>query len=387
MKESYLIKYGEIALKKGNRKKFEQMLKRNLKDKFQGVPTVVSIMNGRFFLEVEDLPEEDVHQRLSTLFGIVSFYKNFSCPKDLDAIEPLAIEIAKRNITAGKGLEFKVETRRIDKSLPLTNQQYSSEIGARLLKAIPELKVNVRNPQWVLNLELRDKAYLYGFGGQGGKGLPVGSAGRGMLLLSGGIDSPVASFLMSKRGLKQEAVYFHTPPYTSEESLQKVKDLARILSPWNNGIKLHVVNFTKVQLKINQEVPESTTTLHTRASMMRIAAMIAEERNCGALITGESLSQVASQTLESLNYTNSATDLAVFRPCIGLDKEEIIDISKRISAFDTSIQPFDDCCTLFSPEHPLVKPDLEEMQNQYQAIIDLPELLKEAAKGAESFTL
>lgn len=387
MKASYLIKYGEIALKKGNRKKFEQILKRNLKDKFKGIPTVVSIQNGRFFLEVEDLPEEEVHQRLSTLFGIVAFYKNFSCTKDLDSIAPLAIEIARRNLESGLGYQFKVETRRIDKSLPMTNQQYSSEIGARILEAIPELKVNVREPQWILNLELRDKAYIYGFGGQGGKGLPVGSAGRGMLLLSGGIDSPVASFLMSKRGLKQEAVYFHTPPYTSEESLQKVKDLAELLSPWNNGIKLHVINFTKIQLRINKEMPEATTTLHTRASMMKIATILAHERKCGALITGESLSQVASQTLESLNYTNSSTELAVFRPCIGMDKEEIIHISKRIGAFETSIQPFDDCCTLFSPEHPLVKPDIAEMQQQYQSMEDMEELLRDTARDVESFTL
>jgi len=387
MKDIYLIKYGEIALKKGNRKKFEKLLKRNIKDKFQGIPTLVRITNGRFFLEVEDLPEEEVEKRLGTLFGIVSYFRTYVCPKDLDKIEEFAKKIAAKNIEDGKGCKFKLETRRIDKSLPLNNYEYSAEIGARLLDAFSELKVDVNHPDWTIYLELRDKAYVYGYGYKGGRGLPVGSAGRGMLLLSGGIDSPVAGYLMNKRGLKQEAVYFHTPPYTSEESLQKVKDLAEALSPWNNGILLHVVNFTEIQLLINRSVPKETTTLHTRASMMKIASLMAIERNCGGLVTGESLSQVASQTLESIAYTDQAANLPVLRPCIGMDKEEIIQFSKTLKAFEISIQPFDDCCTLFSPEHPLVKPELEEMKKQYAGIEGLEDLLKKAAEEAERFIL
>jgi len=387
MKDSYLIKYGEIALKKGNRKKFEKALKRNIKDKFNGIPTVVTIINGRFFLEVEDFPEEEVAHRLKTLFGIVSFYKTYICAKDLEQIRPLAETIARKNIEENRGLTFKVETRRIDKSLPMTNQQYSAELGAMLLETFPELKVDVKNPAWIVHLELRDKAYLYGFGYQGGKGLPVGTAGRGILLLSGGIDSPVAGYMMAKRGLKLEAAYFHTPPYTSEDSLQKVKDLASQLAPWNGGIKLHVINFTEVQMLINKSVPEETTTLHTRASMMKMADYLADERNSKGLITGESLSQVASQTLESLAYTDQSCQKPVLRPCVGMDKEEIILLSKKIDAFDISIQPFDDCCTLFSPEHPLVKPELSDMKEQYSKIPEIESVMKKAVDQAECFTL
>lgn len=387
MKDIYLIKYGEIALKKGNRKKFEKLLKRNIKDKFEGIPTVVRITNGRFFLEVEDLPEEEVEKRLGTLFGIVSYFRTFVCAKDLDEIEEYAKKLARKNLDENRGIRFKLETRRIDKSLPMNNYAYSAEIGSRLLDAFPELAVDVQNPDWTIFLELRDKAYIYGFGHKGGRGLPVGSAGRGMLLLSGGIDSPVAGYLMNKRGLKQEAVYFHTPPYTSDESLQKVKDLAEAVSPWNNGIVLHVVNFTEIQMLINKSVPKETTTLHTRASMMKIASFLAEERNCGGLVTGESLSQVASQTLESIAYTDQASKLPVLRPCIGMDKEEIIEFSKTIKAFEISIQPFDDCCTLFSPAHPLVKPDLLEMQEQYGRIEGLEDLLKKSAEEVERFIL
>lgn len=382
-----MIKYGEIALKKGNRKKFEKLLKRNIKDKFSGIPTVLTIKNGRFFLEVEDISEEDVANRLSKVFGLVGFYRSYSCAKKLEEIIPLALELAKKNIQDKRGFKFKLETRRIDKSLPMNNYEYSAEVGGALLEELPELKVDVKKPDWTIYLELRDKAYLYGFGYRCKRGLPVGSAGRGLLLLSGGIDSPVAGYMMSRRGLKLEAVYFHTPPYTSEESLEKVKSLASALSPWNNGMILHVVDFCQIQLLINRSVQENTTTLHSRAAMMRIASVICGERNMGALITGESLSQVASQTLDSLSYTGQSSSFPVLRPCIGMDKEEIILLSKEIEAFETSIQPFDDCCTLFAPEHPLVNPDLQEMKDNWEKIENAESLIKEAAQKAEYFIL
>lgn len=387
MKDEYLIKYGEIALKKGNRRKFEKLLKRNIKDKFSGIPTVLTIKNGRFFLDVENLSEQEVASRLSKVFGLVGFYKTYSCRKDLEDIIPLARELAKRNIDENRGGRFKIETRRIDKSLPLNNYGYSAELGGAILEAFPQLTVDVHNPDWTIFLELRDKAYLYGFGYSCKRGLPVGSAGRGILLLSGGIDSPVAGYLMSRRGLKLEAVYFHTPPYTSEDSLEKVKSLAGILSDWNNGLILHVVNFTQIQLMINKKVPENATTLHSRAAMMRIASKICTLREMGGLVTGESLSQVASQTLESLAYTGQSASFPVFRPCIGMDKEEIIDISKELDAFDISIQPFDDCCTLFAPEHPLVNPGLEDMRESWDSIEGIDFLINQAAEEAEYLIL
>ena len=232
-------------------------------------------------------------------------------------------------------------------------------------------------------MELREKGYVYGYTHKGAGGLPVHSAGKGMLLLSGGIDSPVAGYLMAKRGMTLDAVYFHTPPYTSPESLEKVRALARIIAPWCCGITLYTVPFTDVQVLINRSVRPETTTLHSRAAMMKIAQSIAKKRDDLCLITGEALSQVASQTLESLCYTNSSVELPVFRPLIGMDKEETILISRKIQAFETSIQPFDDCCTLFSPTHPEVKPDLKKTQEDWKTIEGMKEALTTAEEKAE----
>ncbi len=382
MKDLYLIKIGEIALKKGNKKIFERQLKDNIKKNLKPYGSLVTIRSGRFYLEVEDVPTEFVTKVLSTTFGIISFYKTYFCKKELEAIGQKAIELAKENIAAGYGNKYKIETRRIDKSLPMDSYGYSAEIGGIVYEAIDGLKVDVKNPDWIIYVELRERAYVYGFGEKGPGGLPVTTAGRGTLLLSGGIDSPVAGYLMAKRGLRLDAVYFHTPPYTSDEAHQKVKDLAKIIAPWCSGINLISVPFTDVQVKINQSVEPSFTTLHARAAMMKISSIISKERSCGCLITGEALSQVASQTMEAIAYTNRSTDLPVFRPCIGMDKEEIINISRKLGAFETSTKPFDDCCSMFAPEHPETRPDFATATEMYNKI-DFGNLLEEAAKNGE----
>ncbi len=384
MSELYLIKIGEIALKKGNKPFFEKQLKQNIKRIMKPYSCRVTIRNGRFYLETEGLEEGDVLSRLSRVFGITSFTPCASCPKSIEALEKKALEVARRNITEKRGINFKVETRRVDKSLPLDNYGYSAEIGGRILAAFPELKVNVKQPDWVVHLELREQGYVYGFTQRGPGGLPVHSAGKALLLLSGGIDSPVAGYLMAKRGLSLEAVYFHTPPYTSPESLEKVKNLARILAPWCGGITLHAIPFTDVQVQINRSVPPETTTLHSRAAMMKIAASLAEKRGAKALITGEALSQVASQTLDSLVYTDRSVDMPVFRPLIGMDKEETILISQKMEAFETSIQPFDDCCVLFSPEHPETRPNRDKTAEAWEKIEDMDKLLKGAEEQGDT---
>ena len=382
MKDLYLIKIGEIALKKGNKKIFEKQLKDNIKKNLKPYGSQVTIRSGRYYLEVEDVPEEVVTEVLSKTFGIIAFYKTHSCNKELEAIGEKAVELAKLNMASGYGNKFKIETRRIDKSLPLDSYGYSAELGGIVYEAIDGLEVDVRNPDWIIHVELREKAYIYGYGVQGPGGLPVSTAGRGSLLLSGGIDSPVAGYLMSKRGLKLDAIYFHTPPYTSNEAHDKVKDLAKIIAPWCSGINLISVHFTDVQVKINQSVDPSYTTLHARAAMMKIAESITRERHGGCLVTGEALAQVASQTMESLAFTNRSVTLPVFRPLVGMDKEEIIKISRKLGAFETSIQPFDDCCAMFAPDHPQTRPDFDKTNELFNEI-DFGDLLEKAAENAE----
>ncbi len=383
MSDLYLIKIGEIALKKGNKSFFERQLKNNIKKILRPHPTRVTIRSGRFYLETEGLSEEYVCSCLEKVFGITGYTRSYHCRKDLEELSEKALLVAKQNLDAGNGTTFKVNTRRVDKSLPMDNYGYSAELGARVLEAFPQTSVDIKNPDWTIQVELREKGYVYGYTHKGPGGLPVHSAGKGMLLLSGGIDSPVAGYLMAKRGLSLDAVYFHTPPYTSPESLEKVKDLARILAPWCSGLTLFTVPFTDVQVHINRSVRPETTTLHSRAAMMKIAQSIARKREDLCLITGEALSQVASQTIESLSYTNSSVDLPVLRPLIGMDKEETILISRKINAFETSIQPFDDCCSLFSPAHPEVRPDLKQTTQDWQAIEGMDELLKQAEEQAE----
>ena len=301
-------------------------------------------------------------------------------------IREKALSVAASNIAEGRGTTFKVESRRTDKSFPLTSYELSRDIGSEVLDAFPELSVDVHKPAWTISLEIREQAYIYGYERKGPGGLPVGTAGRGILLLSGGIDSPVAGYLMAKRGIRLGAVYFHAYPYTSDQAKEKVISLAGLISPYTGRMRLFIVPFTDVQLRIKERAKEEETTLLMRACMMKIADRIARAREALSLVTGENLSQVASQTTESMRFTQSVTDFPVYRPLIGFDKEEIITLAKKIGTFDTSILPFEDCCTIFSPKHPLVHPELDRMKESYLNL-DADELLNSAIENTEIITV
>lgn len=281
---------------------------------------------------------------------------------------------------------FKVETVRSDKGFELDSYGVSRLLGAEILKANPNLKVDVHNPDKVLYVEIRDKGYLYTTPIEGPKGLPVGSAGKAVVMLSGGIDSPVASYLMAKRGLKQEAIYFHAYPYTSDKAKEKVIDLAKELTKYHGPMILHVVPFTDVQLHIKSHADEREGTLMMRACMVAISNIIATKRDALAIISGESLSQVASQTLESLAFTNSIGKLPIFRPLIGFDKQEIISLARKIGTYETSILPYDDCCTIFSPKNPIVRPNLEKVSASYKQM-NIEPLLEKAVEQTQSVAL
>lgn len=390
MSDLWLIKIGEITLKKGNRAFFERMLKENIKKKLQqysgkpGVKNTVTNRRGRYYLETS-IPETDVIRILETTPGIVAFSRAYRVRKTIEDLAEISISIAQGCLNDGIGGRFKFEVRRTDKSLPLDSYGYARELGGLLLEAIPELTVDVHNPDFIIKVELREWGYVYQRERPGTGGLPVSTAGRGMLLLSGGIDSPVAGYMMAKRGMKLTAVHFHTPPFTSPEAHDKVTRLAALIAPWSEGLTLYSVPFTECQVKINQSVDRAATTLHSRACMMEIGENLARQRRCGALITGESLGQVASQTLESLVFTDAAVPMPVFRPLIGLDKEEIIILARKIGTFETAVEPFDDCCTLFSPDKPLTRPDVITERLIYESIEGLENLIEKAVDGSEIF--
>lgn len=377
---TYLIKIGELSLKGGNKHLFVKSLKWNIKNRLKGGSRFYGGF-GRYYLET-DLPKAMVEEVLSCTFGIVGFVEVVRTEKEMSAIQQEALIISDQVQRERGRSSFKVEARRQDKSFPLRSYDIACALGKSISEAFPLLEVKVNKPDWILSVEIREKALIYGPQKPGLGGLPAGTAGKGLLLLSGGIDSPVAGYLMAKRGLGIEAVYFHTPPFTSQEARKKVEDLCRILGRYIPGITLLVVPFTEPQLLIKERARESETTLLMRAGMMTLAGELVKERGLGALITGEALSQVASQTVESLRFTNSYAEYPVFRPCIGLDKEEIIEIARRIGTFETSILPYDDCCTLFAPQRPMIRPEFKKMRESFQAL-NLMESLDKAKENLE----
>jgi len=382
MNKMYLIKIGEIGLKGGNRKLFEDQLKENILWRLNDKASFFG-NNGRYYLTTEDFSDEKIHEILGSIFGITGFSPAARVNKNIDEIEQQILNLTAQlinNFPSSK--TFKIEPRRSDKGFPFSSYEIACRLGDTVIKYYPSLTVDLRQPDFILHCEIREKALIYGNTFPGLGGLPVGCAGTGTLLLSGGIDSPVAGFVMAKRGLKLDAVYSHTPPFTSEEAKRKVEDLAKILSPFCSGIRLHTVPFTDVQLHIKRKAKAGETTLLMRACMMHIADDLARELGSKCIITGEALSQVASQTVESLTYTGSYPSLPVFRPLIGYDKEEIINIAKRIKTFDVSIQPYDDCCTVFSPSKPVVKPNFEKMRRAFDCL-QIKHLLTEAAGNTE----
>ena len=361
MFQSFLIKYAEIGIKGKNRYLFEDALVRQIKlalKKCEG-SFVLSKTPGRIFLDAEtDFDYDEVIEALTSVFGVWGV-----CPVvRLEMCEPE--ELAKAAVDYFKKVypntdkTFKVFTRRSNKGYPLDSMELNVCIGDAIIDAVPGIKVDVHNPDITLTVEVRDKIYLYSEIIPGPGGMPIGTNGKAMLLLSGGIDSPVAGWMIAKRGVKIEAVYFHAPPYTSERAKQKVIDLAKKVSKYTGPIYLHIVNFTDIQLYIYENTPHDELTIIMRRYMMRIAEAIAKESECQCLVTGESIGQVASQTTQSLVVTNEVCTLPVFRPLIAFDKEDIVAISKKIDTYETSILPFEDCCTIFVAKHPVTKPNL-----------------------------
>jgi len=378
----FLVKYGEIALKKRNRGAFVKSLKDSIHARLPGLTFSVQETWHRVFVRFSPGDREAIAGALARTFGIVSFCEALRVESEMAGIEEAACGLAARFLEAGLGNRFKAEVRRAEKSFPMTSYEIACRLGDRLLARFPGLAVDVQRPDWVLSVEIREHAYLYGPETAGPYGLPTGSSGKGLLLLSGGIDSPVAGWMMAKRGLAIEAAYFHAAPFTSEKARGKVEALSRILSTWAPGVLLHVVPFTPALGRIKERAKDEEVTLLLRAAMIHMASLLAAAHGAGCLVTGESLGQVASQTIESIHFTGSPATLPVFRPLIGMNKEEIIAVARRIGTFETSSLPYDDCCVLFSPEHPLIHPALGRMRRAYD-MLELDDLLREALEKTE----
>lgn len=384
--KAFLIKYAEIGTKGKNRYIFEDILCKEIRNRLKKHGSfTVRKEYGRIFVDVEsDYDYEDVVGALSKIFGI-----NGICPvlviedKEYANMSKQIIEYID-NCYDNKNFTFKVNARRNDKQYPMDSMSVNKELGHDILEAYPKMKVDVHNPEVMLNVEIRHQVYVYSISIPGAGGLPVGTNGKAMVLLSGGIDSPVASYMISKRGVKLEAVYFHAPPYTSERAKQKVVDLAKLVSEYSGAIRLHIVNFTDIQLYIYDNCPHEELTIIMKRYMVKIAEELAKDNGCQAIVTGESIGQVSSQTMQSLAVIDDIASMLIFRPCIGMDKQEIIDISEKINTYETSIQPYEDCCTTFVAKHPVTKPKLEMIEKSEQNLTEkIDEMLKEAIETAE----
>lgn len=387
MYKAFLIKYGEIGVKGKNRYIFEDALVKQIRYALKDIEGAfeVSKENGRIYATAnEEFDYDEAVSALQRVFGIIGI-----CPVvqiEDNGFDDLAEQVVKYIDMAypDKNFSFKVNARRARKNYPMDSMEINMELGGRILDAYPELKVDVHNPDVLLQVEIRNVINIYSVEISGQGGMPIGTAGKAMLLLSGGIDSPVAGYMISKRGVSLEATYFHAPPYTSERAKQKVVDLARIVSKYSGPITLNVVNFTDIQLAIYEKCPHDELTIIMRRYMMKIAEHLAKESGCLGLITGESIGQVASQTMHSLYCTNEVCTLPVFRPVIAFDKQDIIDISERIGTYETSIQPFEDCCTIFVAKHPVTKPNLNIIKNDEHHLDDvIDELMKKALDTVE----
>jgi thiamine biosynthesis protein ThiI len=379
----YLIKIGEILLKLGNRREFEDRLRSQLHKRFDSadIPHTIEMYPGRYFVTVPEERSADAEFILARTPGVNGYARAIKAQKSVEAVLAAAIEVARGRLAQGKR-SFKAESRRSDKSFPLGSFELSARIGEVVLAAFPESRVDLHRPEFTINAEIRERAYIFADPEPGVRGLPVGSGGKGILLLSGGIDSPVAGYMMARRGLALEALYFHSYPYTSQEAKDKVASLAHVLSAYTGNLVLWTAPFTETQLKIKKDAREDLTTLMMRAAMMRAAGLLAERIGANCIVTGESLGQVASQTAENLRLTQSLTDYPVLRPLVGIDKEETITLAKRIGSFDISILPYEDCCVLFSPKHPMLKAKLEREREAYDRL-DLDALIIDALKKAD----
>lgn len=383
-----LLKYGEISLKGLNRPMFEKKLLANVAKALAPLGKF-SIRKSQSTVYVEplgdDIDMQAATERLSKVFGIVNICPAAKCQKTIEDIERTTLECLSQIDLNGK--TFKVEAKREDKQFPMNSPQLCRHMGAVILKNTEGLSVDVHNPDILVQIEIRKEAFIFTQKVSGAGGMPVGTAGRAALLLSGGIDSPVAGWMISKRGVVLDAVHFHSHPYTSDRAKEKVIELAKIMTQYTGPIRLHVVPFTDIQLDIIDKCPKNYLTIIMRRLMMRIAEKIARESGAMALITGESIGQVASQTMESLVVTDNAVDMPVFRPCIGMDKEEIVTISKKIDTYETSILPYEDCCTIFVPKHPKTKPSIAEIQETEKLLTDPEGMMEKAIQDREIIDL
>lgn len=387
MREIILIKYGELALKGLNRNTFEDVLLRNIRRRLKNVGAF-SYAKAQSTIYITPEADTDAEcsalldaalPRIKKIFGIAALSRALACEKDFSDIAARAIPYLQDVLSNAK--TFKVEAKRADKAFPMKSPQICAELGGVLLSHFHHLKVNVTEPDVIVTVEIRDtNAYIHAAKERGAGGLPVGTAGNAMLLLSGGIDSPVAGWMMAKRGLRISAVHFAAPPYTSERARLKVEALCEKLTPWCGSMAFYCVPFTEIQEVLRRECPEEYFTILMRRLMMEIAQQIAKIDDCGALITGESLGQVASQTLHALTCTDAVAKIPVLRPLIGLDKTEITDISRKIDTFETSILPYEDCCTVFTPRHPKLRPKLDEIEAA-QAAVNWDDMVAQAVAG------
>ena len=387
MYKAFLIKYGEIGVKGKNRYLFEDALVRQIRYALKEVDGEFNVTkeNGRIYATaVSDFDYDEAVAALKRVFGIIGI-----CP--VVQIEDNGFDDLAKHVVEyfdatypDKNITFKVNARRARKNYPMDSMEINMELGGRLLDAFPELKVDVHKPEVLLQVEIRNKINIYSVEIPGPGGMPIGTAGKAMLLLSGGIDRPVAGYMIAKRGGQIEATYFHAPPYTSDRAKQKVVDLAKLVSRYSGPMVLNVVNFTDIQLAIYEKCPHDELTIIMRRYMMRIAEELGKKSGCLGLITGESIGQVASQTMQSLYCTNEVCEMPVFRPVIGFDKQEIIDLSEKIGTYETSIQPFEDCCTIFVAKHPVTKPNLNIIKNDEKHLDDcIEEMLKTAIDTVE----
>ncbi len=382
MKEIILIKNGELALKGLNRSTFEDILIKNIRKRIKPLgefeyrkeQSTVAVVPMDNYIDMDE-----VSDRISRVFGIAAYSRALQVEKDMDVILNNAPEYLAEQLKNAK--TFKVEGKRSDKKFPLKSPEISAEVGGAILSRFPHLRVDVKNPDILVTIEIREKfAFIRGNQTKGAGGMPTGTAGKSSILISGGIDSPVAAYMMAKRGLVLNAIHFASPPYTSPQSEEKVHNLLRQVSRYSGNITLFTVGFTEIQEEIRDKCPEDLFTLIMRRFMMRISQRIAEKEESKALITGESLGQVASQTLNALACTDAVVGMPVFRPLIGLDKDEIIKVSRKIDTFDISIEPYEDCCTVFTPKHPKTKPQISVIENAEKAL-DVEALIDRAIQN------
>lgn len=391
MFKAFLIKYAEIGIKGKNRYLFEEALVRQIRFRLREAEGTFEVVReqGRIYVFAEGAFDyEETVEALKTVFGIAGI-----CPvvvAEDTGFEDLASQVVAyvQKMYPDEKKTFKVHTRRAKKTYPMESMEINSELGGRILDACPQMKVDVHDPDIYLSVEIRQKIYIYSETIPGPGGMPVGTNGSAMLLLSGGIDSPVAGYMIAKRGVQIDAVYFHAPPYTSDRAKQKVVDLARLVARYSGPIRLHIVNFTDIQLYIYEKCPHDELTIIMRRYMMKIAERFAQEDGSLGLITGESIGQVASQTIQSLACTNEVCTMPVFRPLIGFDKQEIVELSQKINTYETSVLPYEDCCTIFVAKHPVTKPNVNIIKRSEKNLEEkIDALMETAVQTAETLTV